>query len=39
MCDIEEDPCCHEWVDDLIDIDPDRSMHIIYCILCYKTKV
>ena len=33
-----EDSCSHEWVFDLIDIDPDRSMHITYCVLCEKTK-
>ncbi len=26
--------CSHEWTHDLIDIDPDRSMAIVYCALC-----
>jgi len=30
--------CEHEWIDDLIDIDPDRSQHICYCIKCEITK-
>jgi hypothetical protein len=29
--------CDHNVVDDLIDIDPDRSKMIKYCTLCYKT--
>ena len=31
--------CDHEWVDDLIDIDPDTSKHICYCIKCEVTKL
>ena len=40
MCKGEEgdEDCQHEWVEDLIDIDPDRSMYIVYCVLCEKTK-
>jgi hypothetical protein len=30
--------CEHEWVKDLIDIDPDRSKEICYCIKCELTK-
>tara|TARA_B110000438_G_C15550524_1_gene536717 strand:- start:418 stop:630 length:213 start_codon:yes stop_codon:yes gene_type:complete len=29
--------CRHEIVDDLIDIDPDRSKSIQYCEKCYIT--
>ena len=29
--------CKHVWIRDLIDIDPDRSMEIIYCELCEKS--
>lgn len=30
--------CNHEWIDDLIDIDPDRSKEICYCVKCEVTK-
>lgn len=30
--------CCHEWVCDLVDVSPDRSQHIVYCMLCEVTK-
>jgi hypothetical protein len=30
--------CKHEWVTDLIDIDPDRSQTIEYCRICQATK-
>jgi len=31
--------CCkHQWINDLIDIDPDRSKMIVYCELCKITK-
>ena len=30
--------CNHEWIDDYIDIDPDRSQKITYCRLCEATK-
>ena len=30
--------CIHEFVDDFIDIDPDRSMQISYCSKCMMTK-
>ena len=29
--------CQHEWINDLIDIDPDRSKSIRYCSKCYLT--
>jgi len=29
--------CKHHIVYDLVDIDPDRSVAIYYCVLCYKT--
>jgi len=29
--------CKHVWVRDLIDIDPDRAMEIVYCELCEKS--
>lgn len=29
--------CIHEFVRDLIDITPDKSMEITYCILCEYT--
>ena len=29
--------CNHNIIEDLIDIDPDRSKMIKYCTLCYKT--
>ena len=32
-----ETHCQHVKVDDLIDIDPDRSKSITYCEVCYKT--
>lgn len=31
------DHCNHNIIDDLIDIDPDRSQMIKYCTICYKT--
>lgn len=33
----EGEPCHHDIVTDLIDIDPDRSMTITYCTQCEKT--
>ena len=30
--------CEHEWIDDLIDIDPDKSKRIFYCQKCYLQK-
>lgn len=30
--------CNHKWVKDMIDIDPDRSQQICYCIKCEVTK-
>ena len=32
--------CCpHEYIDDLIDIDVDRSLTITYCHICEVTKI
>lgn len=31
------DDCDHNIIEDLIDIDPDRSQMVKYCNLCYKT--
>ena len=31
------DNCDHNIIEDLIDIDPDRSKMVKYCNLCYKT--
>jgi conjugal transfer/entry exclusion protein len=30
--------CEHEWIEDYIDIDPDRSKKICYCSKCNVTK-
>ena len=30
--------CSHDYIDDFIDIDPDRTMQIIYCTKCMMTK-
>jgi hypothetical protein len=30
--------CSHDYIDDYIDIDPDRSMQITYCTRCMMTK-
>jgi len=30
--------CCHEYVEDLIDIDYDQSKRVVYCQLCELTK-
>jgi len=30
--------CCHEYVEDIIDIEYDRSKRVIYCQLCELTK-
>jgi hypothetical protein len=29
--------CSHNIIEDYIDIDPDRSKQIFYCIHCFKT--
>jgi hypothetical protein len=31
------DHCNHNIIEDLIDIDPDRSKMVKYCTICYKT--
>jgi len=33
-----EKHCKHQWVNDLIDVDPDRSKSICYCDYCFTTK-
>jgi len=30
--------CCHEYIEDLIDIEYDQSRRVIYCQLCELTK-
>jgi len=35
---IKNNLCEHKWVNDLIDIDPDRSQYICYCCKCELTK-
>ena len=30
--------CCHNYVDDVIDITPDRSQSITYCTICETVK-
>lgn len=30
--------CVHEWIDDYIDISPELSQKICYCIKCEATK-
>lgn len=30
--------CVHDFVEDVIDINPDKSRHIIYCKICELTK-
>ena len=30
--------CCHEYVEDIIDVDYDRCKRVIYCQLCELTK-
>lgn len=37
MDDLKNIDCVHEITTDFIDIDPDRSMTIYYCIRCEKT--
>ena len=37
MDDLKNIDCVHEITTDFIDIDPDRSMTIYYCIKCEKT--
>jgi len=34
------DNCCnHEWIEDLIDLTPEKSKTIIYCRLCEVSKI
>ena len=30
--------CNHEWVHDTIDVDPERSINICYCVKCEVSK-
>ena len=30
--------CCHEYIEDIIDVDYDRCQRIVYCQLCELTK-
>lgn len=30
--------CCHEWIIDYIDISPELSQKICYCVKCEVTK-
>jgi len=30
--------CDHEWIKDFIDIDPEKSQIICYCVKCELTK-
>jgi hypothetical protein len=30
--------CCHEYIEDIIDIDYDQSKRVVYCQLCELTK-
>lgn len=30
--------CNHEWINDTIDINPDRSQNICYCVKCEVTR-
>ena len=34
----DEQICIHEWIYDLIDINPDKSINICYCCKCELTK-
>jgi hypothetical protein len=34
----EKNDCQHEWIKDLIDIDPEKSQMICYCVKCELTK-
>jgi hypothetical protein len=33
-----ESYCCHEYIEDIIDTDYDKSKRIVYCRLCELTK-
>lgn len=33
-----ESYCCHEYIEDIIDTDYDKSKRIVYCQLCELTK-
>jgi hypothetical protein len=36
--DAVENYCCHEYVEDVIDIEYDQSRRVVYCQLCEVTK-
>ena len=36
--DAVENYCCHEYVEDLIDIEYDQSRRVVYCQLCEVTR-
>ena len=36
--DIVDNYCCHEYIEDLIDVEYDRSKRVVYCQLCELTK-
>ena len=39
ICDKKiQELCPHDFIDDMIDITPDRSEHITYCKICEYTK-
>jgi hypothetical protein len=35
---INEEQCIHDWIYDLIDINPDKSITVCYCCKCELTK-
>lgn len=34
LAELLKEYCNHKWINDMIDIDPDKSMHISYCEKC-----
>jgi hypothetical protein len=37
--DAVENYCCHEYIEDIVDIGYERSQRVVYCQLCEVTKV